>query len=324
MHLKIKPILVLSILLLVSLTGVAAADEQKIKILYVAYSPNNAMETASRTCVYGDFIEYAYIPGYNTTTWGASNELLAAAQSGLLLDQDIIFCDMLSSKVYTETNDSFYQAHENGISLVSIRSSGTPSYFDYVSDGKQNDEICNYYNNMGTSGKGLENAENLLIYLAKEYGNSPALTDGWGSSTNNYDEFLFILGTDFNKDTLKAAALAADIDLQFNITVLSTEEVPDNFDFTEYAVIFIESQDEALVNDVWRTSINTAKGAGAKVIGYNLSRNITMANVDLYSEEYTNIERFWIQGGQTNMKTCSGSWARNLQACGLTRPIHPR
>ncbi|MDP2217701.1 MAG: cobaltochelatase subunit CobN [Methanolobus sp.] len=301
MQLKIKPILVLSILLLVSLTGVAAADEQKIKILYVAYSPNNALEMASQTCVYSDLIEYAYIPGYNTTTWGASDELLAAAQSGLLLDQDIIFCDMLSSNVYTETNDSFHQAHENGISVLSIRSSGTPSYFNYVSDGKQDDAICNYYNNMGISGKGLENAENLLIYLAKEYGNHSEITSTWGTTASNSDEFLFILGTDFNKNALITAASAADISLQLNATILSTDEVHDDFNFSKYGVIFIESQDEILVNDTWENSINAARSAGAKVIGYNLSEKITLTNIDLYSDEYTDIERFWIQGGEANM-----------------------
>jgi cobaltochelatase CobN len=37
------------------------------------------------------------------------------------------------------------------------------------------------------------------------------------------------------------------------------------------------------------------------VIGYNLSENITLSNVDLYSGNYTDIERYWVQGGETNM-----------------------
>jgi cobaltochelatase CobN len=294
MQLKIKPILVLSILLLVSLTGVAAADEQKINITYIAYQPSDALEKASQTNQYSDFIDYTYINYYNSTSKGASDDVLAAAENGFFETQDVIFCDMVSGKVYITLNESLQSAHDSGTSLLSIITniSSVPSYFDYRTSGSANDTINNYYNNMGTSGKGLENAENLLIYLAKEYGNHPELTDSWGSSANNYDEFLFILGTEFNKDALIVAAATEDIDLQLNTTILSAEEIPENFNFSQYGVIFIESQPEELVNTTWRSGINAARATGSKVIGYNLSENITLNNVDLYSDEYTDIERF--------------------------------
>ncbi|MDG6243563.1 MAG: cobaltochelatase subunit CobN [Methanolobus sp.] len=302
MQMKIKTILVLSILLTAVLTGVATADEEKIKITYVAYTASDALEMASQTCVYSDLIEFTYIPGYNTTSWGASDELLDADQSRLLGEQDILFCDMLSSGVYTEVNESFKSVYDNGTSLLSIRSSGTPSYFNYISDGNSNDTICNYYNEMGTIGKGLESAENLLIHLAKEYGNHPEITDTWGKSISNYNEFLFILGTDVNKDELTSASLSSNISSELNTTIFTKDEaLTESFNFSDYALIFIESVDEATVSN-WTSSINAAKATGSKVLGYNLSSNITLPNVDLYSNEHTDIERYWIQGGETNMK----------------------
>lgn len=306
MRFKIETVLVLSILLLASLTGVAAAaDEQKINITYIGYNPSEALQLASSSNPYSDYIQYTCIEAYNyTNTSLASEELKAYADSDFLSTQDVVFCYMIGSKIYATSNltPALEMADASGASLISIYSvNDTPTFFDYISNGKQNDTICNYYNNLGTSGKGLENAENLLVYLAKEYGNQPALTDSWGVSASNYDEFLFILGTDFNTNALKTAASTTDIDSQLNITVLSTSEVTADFNFSDYGVIFIESQAEELVNTTWRSSINAARGAGAKVIGYNLSENITLTNVNLYSDEYTDIERFWIQGGETNM-----------------------
>jgi len=171
--------LVLSALFIVMLAPMVSAEENKINITYIAYSPNAAFDLASNTNKYGDSIKYTYIPAYNTTTWGASDELLEAARSGLLGQQDIIFCDMLSSGVYGEINDTFSTLHAAGVSLLDIQSDGTPEYFDYVSNGSVDDSICNYYNVMGTDEAGLKNAEKLLIYLAKEYGNQPEITDGW-------------------------------------------------------------------------------------------------------------------------------------------------
>ena len=181
MQLKIKSILVLSLLLLVTLTGVAAADEQTVNIMYVAWMPDPALEMASQNASFADDITYTYLPSFNTTTWaGPSDELIEAANSGLLEEQDVIFFDMLSGAIYEPLNTSFMQAHDAGVSLVDINSANTPSYFDYVSDGTDNDMICTLYNNMGVStGEERNNAECLLKYLAQEYGNHPEITDEW-------------------------------------------------------------------------------------------------------------------------------------------------
>jgi cobaltochelatase CobN len=181
MRLKIKSILALSVLLLASLTGVATANEQKINITYIAWTPSPALQMASEMSEHADDIRFTYIPSYNTTTWaGPSDELIEAANNGFLEMQDVVFCDMLSASVFEPMNTSFYSAKKNGTSMVDIRSINTPSYFDYVSNGSASDTICNYYNSMGT-GTAVEkkNAENLLIYLAKEYGNHPEITDKW-------------------------------------------------------------------------------------------------------------------------------------------------
>ena len=151
----------------------------KIKIMYIAYSQSTALETASQTNIRSENIDYTYIPAYNTTTWGASYELLEAAQIGLLEEYDVIFCDMFSSGLHAQMNYTFRSVHDKGTSLLDIRSGGTPPYFDYVSNGSTNDPVCNYYNNMGTDSVGIKNAENLLICLAKEYGNHPEITDNW-------------------------------------------------------------------------------------------------------------------------------------------------
>ncbi|WMW21082.1 cobaltochelatase subunit CobN [Methanolobus mangrovi] len=297
---------------MITLTGVAAADEEKINITYIAYKSSDALETASQTNPYSDFIDYTYISYYDSSKDPqVSDDILEAAENGFFETQDVVFCSMVSYDAYSAINDSLKSAHDSGTSLLSIKTKlpTVPTYFDYrayyedANDIDVNDTIAVYFNNLDTSGKGLENAENLLIYLATEYGNHPGLTDSWGTSSKNYEEFLFILGTDFNKDNLTTAALAEDIDLELNTTVLSTTDVPDDFNFSQYGVIFIESQPEELVNTTWRSSINTARASGAYVIGYNLSENITLTNVDLYSDDYTDIERYWIQGGETNMET---------------------
>ena len=64
-------------------------------------------------------------------------------------------------------NETIKAAHYNGTLIYSIDAMGSvpPSYFDYVSESTANDPVANYFSNMGTSGEGLENAENLLVYL---------------------------------------------------------------------------------------------------------------------------------------------------------------
>ncbi|WP_298685306.1 cobaltochelatase subunit CobN, partial [uncultured Methanomethylovorans sp.] len=312
--------LVLSVLLLTSLTTVVSAAGEKINITYIAYTPSDALQSASQTNVYSAYIDFTYIPAYNAS-YSASDELLSAVGSGFLGTQDVIFCDMVGSKVYNSNNGAvnatLQAAHDNGASLLSIRTSSAPSYFDYVSDGDGNDTICTYYNSMGTTGDGLTNAENLLIYLATEYSSLSEIIDSNESSTDDSStdnsstggssfgsgnvKFLFVLGTDVNTAALNSAAAASDISSELSTTVISrSETVPQDLDFSEYSMIFIESRDEATVSN-WVTSINAAKASGAMVIGYNLSENITLSNVDLYSGNYTDIERYWVQGGETNM-----------------------
>lgn len=75
---------------------------------------------------------------------------------------------MLDKSVYASMDKSFKAASDNGTSLMAIQSSDTPSYFAYDSNGSVDDPICNYYNNMSTEGDGLDNAEDLLIYLVTE------------------------------------------------------------------------------------------------------------------------------------------------------------
>ncbi|WP_244602146.1 cobaltochelatase subunit CobN [Methanococcoides methylutens] len=194
-------------------------------------------------------------------------------------------------------------AQANGAEIYALRTMGTcPAYPDYISDGISNDPVCNYFMNMGTGGEGLENAENLLIYLST---NGPELlrTSILGNTNVDSSKFVFVLGTEFNELALNNASSDVNISAELNVKIFTKNNpVPEGFDFSNYGMIFIESEDEAVVNN-WTSSIKSAKTGGAMVIGYNLSSNITLPNVDLYSDEYTDIERYWIQGGDANMKS---------------------
>ncbi|WP_319506857.1 cobaltochelatase subunit CobN [uncultured Methanolobus sp.] len=278
----------------------------KNKVTFISYVPNAAFEMASQTNDYSDLIEYTYINYYNSSADdGISDNLRNAAENGFLQTQDVIFCDYLGSTILNAQaiNESLRNAQENGAEVYALRTMGTaPQYPDYISDGTSNDPICNYFMNMGTEGEGLENAEELLTYLAT---NGPELlrTVMFGNTKVDSSKFLFILGTEFNEPALNNAAMDANISAQLDITIYTKDDtVPDDLDFSNYGVIFIESQDENVV-DGWTSSIKSPKTGGAKVIGYNLSSNITLSNVDLYSDEYTDIERYWIQGGEDNMES---------------------
>jgi cobaltochelatase CobN len=177
-----------------------------INITYIADSSSTPLSKASRTNPYAEFINFTYIPSYLSDYSGMSNELSNASDSGFLSTQDVIFCDMI---MYDENfNNTFYGPYKNGTSLLDVKSSLTPEYFDYVSNGSVNDPICNYYNNMESSGNGLKSAENLLLHLSRNYGNHPEITDKWpqlnftyvyythnkpieqASLTNPYAEFI--------------------------------------------------------------------------------------------------------------------------------------
>lgn len=115
------------------------------------------------------------------------------------------------------------------------------------------------------------------------------------------NKFLFVLGTDFNELALKNAASDPSITSELNVAVFARNDtLLDEINFSDYAVVFIESTDEALVNG-WNASINESKLVGVRFIGYNLSSNITFPDVDLSSANYTEIERRWVQGGEANM-----------------------
>ncbi len=325
-----------------------SAEDNKINIAYISLSQSDALELASQKNPYSGSIEYTWVSAFNASTYGASDELLAAGASGFFDTQDVVLCDMLWEPVYTPMNESFKSAFNNGTIFLAIRSSDTPSYFAYDTDGSINDTVCNYYNNMGTNGDGLKNAENLLVYLATEYGglsasgtdsNSTDVSSGNESSletsadsnstgANLGNDFLFILGTDFNNPALSNAALNSDISSGLNVTIFTNSDpIPEGFDFSKYSMIFIDSQDESTVEG-WNTSIASAKASGSMVIGYNLSSNITLSNVDLYSDNYTEIERYWVQGGETNMvnmlklmgKKFAGLWTTDTFTPEIVQP----
>ncbi|AKB84461.1 CobN-like chelatase BtuS for metalloporphyrine salvage [Methanococcoides methylutens MM1] len=282
----------------------------RTKITYIgysdAYSENECLEIASQTNDHSDLIEYTFI-AYANSTYGASEELLAAAETGFLETQDVILCDMVGADVYTAyngtINESLIRAQEKGTELYSISSKNTPSYFDYISENTDDsDPICTYYQGIDTTEEGIENAEKLLMYLATGCSTFSEIAI-LGNDEVDFNKFIFILGTEFNEVSLNNATLDTNISENLNVTIFTpSNPVPDEFDFSGYGVIFIESQNESLV-DGWTSSIKSAKSGGAMVIGYNLSSNVTVSNVDLYSEEYTDIERYWIQGGDSNMES---------------------
>ncbi|APH39365.1 protoporphyrin IX magnesium chelatase [Methanohalophilus halophilus] len=275
----------------------------KSKVTYISYSANDALQTASETNDHSDLIEYTFID-YSDS--GISQEMINASESGFLETQDVIVCQGIYDAFTDNTtvNATLKSAHDKGTAIYSIDPMGAytpPSYFDYHSDGTTSDPVATYYNNMGTEGEGLENAENLLTYLATE---SPKLVENaLNNAKVDSSKYLFVLGTEFNENALNNATLDANISSELDITVFTRDNpAPEDFDFSEYGVIFIESQNESVINN-WTSSIKSAKAGGAMVMGYNLSSNITVPNVDLYSDEYTDIERYWIQGENANMQS---------------------
>jgi cobaltochelatase CobN len=273
------------------------------KITYISYKSSDALEMASQTNAYSDFIEYTFI---DFSDDGISSDIINASKSGFLATQDVILCQGLFSPFFENTtvNESLKAAHDRGTALYSIDSM-TPgynsSYFDYNSDGSTDDPLATYYSNMGTEGEGLENAEELILHLAKHAPTQLKVAILSGGEVN-FSEFVFVLGTEFNTEPLINAATSTNISEDLNITIFTLQNpVPEGFDFSNYGNIFLESQNESAVEN-WESSITSAAKSGANVIGYNLSSNITLPNIDLYSDEYTDIERYWVQGNEENMK----------------------
>jgi cobaltochelatase CobN len=122
------------------------------------------------------------------------------------------------------------------------------------------------------------------------------------------NKIVFMLGTDVNNDALQNAASNNTIASELDITIFGMNDtVAQNFNFPDHRVIFIESQDETLVAQ-WSANITAARQSGSVIIGYNLSpsstfqSNTTLSSIDLRSSEYTDIERYWVQGGDSNME----------------------
>jgi len=152
---------------------------------------------------------------------------------------------------------------------------------------------------VGTSLPSLAEMDDLMLESSDTNLTSPS-----SLGVSNFTEtkkVLFLLGSDFNEVALRNTASNTLIDQELNVTIFArNENLPDEMNFSNYAVVFIESRDESLVNG-WSASINDSKIAGVRFIGYNLSSNITAPTVDLSSANYTDIERYWVQGEETNM-----------------------
>jgi cobaltochelatase CobN len=124
-----------------------------------------------------------------------------------------------------------------------------------------------------------------------------------GTASGNGNDTLFILGTDTHEAALNNASLNDTIASELNVTIFTKNEtVPESLNFSNYSAIFIESQNETMLG-MWDVNLTAAKEKGSMVIGYNLSAaNTSIPNVDLKSANYTDIERYWIQGGEENVK----------------------
>ncbi|MCD4808379.1 MAG: cobaltochelatase subunit CobN, partial [Methanosarcinales archaeon] len=154
------------------------------------------------------------------------------------------------------------------------------------------------------------------------------------SAEENQTNVMFVLGTDVNKVSLTNVSSNTNITSQLNVTIFdTTKTVPAGFNFSDYSIIFIESHSGSMVNG-WQanltSNLTTAKDSGSQVIEYNLSSNVTVDNVDLYSDEYTDIERYWVQGGDTNMESMlkfmgqkfCGAWAN--ESIPDPKLLHPK
>ncbi|WP_220127162.1 hypothetical protein, partial [Methanococcus maripaludis] len=79
-------LIIMSVLLLSSLTAVSAdaGDDGKVRVTYICYTPNEALELASESNDYRDLIEYTFID-YLTADYSAlTSDVLNATESGFL------------------------------------------------------------------------------------------------------------------------------------------------------------------------------------------------------------------------------------------------
>ena len=178
----------LSLMLLFAffLIPVVSASENQVNIMYLGYGESSALQKASTTNEYHEYINFTNVNAYDNSS------LQKAATSGLIEAQDLVFCDMLYSPIYESVEDTLEKAHDNGTIFVDIRSENEPDFFDYVYRDSSENPIRYYYDRMGTTGTKLENAEKMLICLAKEYADRPDITNEWNVSLYTKDDWAKI------------------------------------------------------------------------------------------------------------------------------------
>ena len=88
-------------------------DLDEIKIMYLGPESNDALELAVNNSRYSNLIEFTNIKAYDSNG-DPSADLVSAVESGMVEEQDLIFCDRFSSSIYGTLNDTFWQAHTEG------------------------------------------------------------------------------------------------------------------------------------------------------------------------------------------------------------------
>ncbi|WP_292373804.1 cobaltochelatase subunit CobN [Methanosarcina sp. UBA411] len=164
--------LVLCAVVLLLLAQNVSAGENQVNITIICYD-GSALAAAEQSNPYNASINVTYISGYSDF----SNVTFE--------NQDVIFSYMLWSQ-FKDIGDDLESAHENGTALIDITSMIDPIYINTSSYDKifagtspYNSTEEKFLYNMGSRGVLKKNAENFLIYLAKNYGDKPELTSSW-------------------------------------------------------------------------------------------------------------------------------------------------
>ena len=165
-------LLVLCAVVLLLLAQNVSADENQVNITFICYD-GNALNAAEQSNPYNASINVTYISAYSNFT------------NTTFENQDVIFTYMLWSQ-FQDIGDDLESAHENGTALIDITSMMDPTHintssYDLILPGTKpyNSTEEKYFYSMGPKGVLLKNTENFLIYLAKNYGDKPELTDSW-------------------------------------------------------------------------------------------------------------------------------------------------
>lgn len=165
-------LLVLCVVVLLLLAQNVSANGNQVNITFICYD-GSALAAAEQSNPYNTSINVTYISGYSDF----SNVTFE--------NQDVIFSYMLWSQ-FKDIGDDLESAHENGTALIDITSMIDPKYINTSSYDKifagtspYNSTEEKFFYNMGSRGVLKINAENFLIYLAKNYGDKPELTSSW-------------------------------------------------------------------------------------------------------------------------------------------------